>query len=316
MSCSLRDELDRYLGIRRSLGYDLKTAERVLRRFVSFAETQGARHISTELFLKWQQSFGRASQQTWATRLGMVRLFAQWSQGLDPAHEVPPRGLLPHRIRRSRPYIYSADEIANIVTAAAQLPSIYGLRGLTFSTLFGLIATTGLRISEALALDTHDVDFKSGVLTIRRGKLGKARLVPLDGSVTQRLQAYAVERDRLLGFAPQPFFATDRGTRPDDCSARDDFAFVCQRVGLRLQQRIRRHGRGPRIHDLRHTFAARTIIGWYRTGQDPAREMIKLTTYLGHTKPENTYWYIEAVPELLELAAQRVTGSSDGGARR
>jgi integrase/recombinase XerD len=312
----LRDELDRYLSVRRSLGYDLTTTERVLKHFVTFAEMQSAEHISTGLFLKWQQSFGRANRRTWATRLGMVRLFAQWLQGLDPAHEVPPRGLLPYQTRRSRPYIYSADEIANIVAAAAELPSIYGLRGLTFSTLFGLIAATGLRISEALALNADDVDLETGVLTIRRGKLGKARLVPIDGSVTQRLRTYAAERDRLLGFAPQSFFATERGTRPDDCSARANFAFVCQRLGLRRAQRFGRHGRGPRIHDLRHTFAARTIIGWYRTGQDPAREMIKLTTYLGHTKPENTYWYIEAVPELLELAAQRITGTSEIGVDR
>ena len=120
---------------------------------------------------------------------------------------------------------------------------------------------------------------------------------------SQRLHAYAAERDRLLGFAPQPFFVGDRGARISDCGARYNFALVCQRLGLRSPQRFGRHGRGPRIHDLRHSFAARTMIGWYRTGQDPAREMIKLTTYLGHTKPENTYWYIEAVPELLELAA-------------
>jgi integrase/recombinase XerD len=310
MSC-LRQELDRYLSIRRGLGYDLGTTARLLRRFVAFAETQSAEHVNTDLFLNWQATFGQASRQTWAARLGMVRLFAQWLHGLDPAHQVPPRGLIQRRARRSRPYIYRADEIANIVAAAAELPSVYGLRGLTFSTLFGLIATTGLRISEALALDTGDVDLDIGVLTIRRGKLGRARLVPIDSSVAQRLRAYADERDRLLGFAPQSFFATERGSRPDDCSARYNFALVCQRLGLRPPQRLWRHGRGPRIHDLRHSFAARTIIGWYRAGQDPAREMIKLTTYLGHTKPENTYWYIEAVPELLELAAQRITGPSD-----
>jgi integrase/recombinase XerD len=315
MSC-LRQELDRYLTIRRSLGYDLGTTARLLRRFVAFAETQGAEHVNTDLFLKWQTSFGQASRQTWAARLGMVRLFAQWLHGLDPAHEVPPRGLIPHRARRSRPYIYSVEEIAKIIAAAAELPSVYGLRGLTLSTLFGLIAITGLRISEALALDTGDVDLEIGVLTIRRGKLGKARLVPIESSVAQRLQAYADERDRLLGFAPQPFFANNRGTRISDCSARYNFALVCQRLGLRSPQRFWRHGRGPRIHDLRHSFAARTIIGWYRAGQDPAREMIKLTTYLGHTKPENTYWYIEAVPELLELAAQRITRPSDVEARR
>ena len=283
---------------------------------MAFAETQGAEHVNTDLFLKWQASFGQASRQTWAARLGMVRLFAQWLHGLDPAHEVPPRGLIPHRARRSRPYIYSVEEIAKIIAAAAELPSVYGLRGLTLSTLFGLIAITGLRISEALALDTGDVDLEIGVLTIRRGKLGKARLVPVDRSVAQRLQAYADERDRLLGFAPQPFFANSRGIRIGDCSARYNFALVCQRLGLRSPQRFWRHGRGPRIHDLRHSFAARTIIGWYRAGQDPAREMVRLTTYLGHSKPENTYWYIEAVPELLELAAQRITGASDGEARR
>ena len=312
----LCQELDRYLTIRRSLGYDLGTTARVLRRFIAFAESQGVEHLSTDLFLRWQENFGLAGRQTWAARLGIVRLFAQWLHGLDPAHEAPPRGLIPHRVRRSRPYIYSDAEIANIVVAAAELPSVYGLRGMTYSTLFGLIATTGLRISEALALDAGDIDLVTGVLTIRRGKLGKTRLVPADRSVLERLQAYANERDRLLGFAPQPFFVNDQGARVGDCSARYNFAIVSQRLGLRSPQRYGRHGRGPRIHDLRHSFAARTMIGWYRSGQDPAREMIKLTTYLGHTKPESTYWYIEAVPELLELAAQRVTGASVGEASR
>ena len=199
MSC-IRQELDRYLTIRRSLGYDLGTTARLLRRFVAFAETQGAEHVNTDLFLKWQASFGQASQQTWAARLGMVRLFAQWLHGLDPTHEVPARGLIPQRARRSRPYIYSAEEIANIVAAAAELPSVHGLRGLTWSNLLGLLATTGLRISEALALDAGDVDLDIGVLTIRRGKRGKARLVPIDSSVARRLRNYADKRDaaRLL----------------------------------------------------------------------------------------------------------------------
>ena len=102
---------------------------------------------------------------------------------------------------------------------------------------------------------------------------------------------------------PQSFFVSDIGNRPDDCSVRYNFAVVCQRLGLRPVQRFNRHGRGPRIHDLRHTFAARTLVNWYRAGKDPNREMLKLSTYLGHTEPEHTYWYIEAVPELLKLAA-------------
>lgn len=306
---SLRYELDRYLTVRRSLGYQLGTAERVLRRFIDFAEIEQAEFITTALFLRWQDVFGQARQQTWAARFDMVRLFAQWLHGLDPAHQPLPRGLIPHRYRRVRPYIFSEIEIAAIIDDAAELPSIYGMRGLTCSTLFGLIAVTGLRISEALDLDIGDVDFDEGVLRIRCGKLGKERLIPLAESVTARLRAYAAERDRLLGLAPEPFFVSCRGDRLGDCTARYNFALVCQRIGLRARQQYGRHGRGPRIHDLRHSFAARTIIDWYRTGKDPSHEMIKLTTYLGHTAPENTYWYIEAVPELLELASRRVVGS-------
>jgi integrase/recombinase XerD len=303
----LHQELDRYLTIRRSLGYDLDTSARVLRRFVGFADSRGAVHLTADLFLRWQETFGHAGSQTWAARLSIVRLFAQWLHGLDPAHVPPPRGLIPYRRRRPRPYIYSAAEIASIVSAAAELPSVYGLRGLTCATLFGLIATTGLRISEALALDVSDLDLETGVLTIRCGKLGKARLVPVDATVTARLDAYIAERDRLLGATPAALFVKEDGSRVGDCGARYSFAQVCQKLGLRPRQRWGRHGRGPRIHDLHHTFAARTMIGWYRAGQDASREMIKLTTYLGHASPENTYWYIEAVPELLELAAARVT---------
>lgn len=308
---TLRRELDRYLTVRRSLGYDLGTSERVLRRFVDFAEAKGTSHVTADLFLRWQEAFGEAGRQTWAARFGMVRLFAQWLHGLDPTHELLPRGLVPSRYRRTRPHIYSAAEITAIVENAAELPSIYGMRGLTCSTLFGLIAATGLRISEALNLDTSDVDLEEGVLRIRRGKLGKERLLPLSGSVVEHLRCYGGERDRLLGLTPEPFFVTCAGERLGDCTARYNFALVCQRIGLRDPQRYHRHGRGPRIHDLRHSFAARTIIGWYQTGRDPAREMIKLSTYLGHSKPQHTYWYIEAVPELLELASARVTQSAD-----
>lgn len=304
---TLAKELARYLSIRRSLGYDLGTAERVLRRFVAFAAARKVRHVTTGLFLAWQMEFGRASQDTWSARLGMVRQFALWLNGIDPRNEVPPKALIPGRYRRVRPYIYSDQEIARIMAEAARLPSTNGIRALTFTTLFGLIAVTGLRVSEALALDNGDVDLEYGVLAIRHGKSGKARIAPLSQSTIDRLAAYAGERDRLLGRAPKSFFVTDTGNRPDDCSARYNFATVCQRIGLRSPQKFNKHGRGPRIHDLRHTFAAQTMVDWYRSGKDPEREMIKLTTYLGHTAPEHTYWYIEAVPELLELASKRAT---------
>ncbi len=302
---SLMPQLDRYLSVRRSLGYDLRTSERILRRFTSYADTEGAAHIGTALFLRWHATLADANGSTRATRLRVVRLFAQWLSGFDPAHEVPPHGLLPDSSNRPRPHIYTTAEIVEIVAAARELPSVYGLRGLTCSTLFGLIAVTGLRISEALALDRHDLD--QGVLRVRRGKLGRERLLPLDTGVVAHLDAYLAERDRLLGHAAKPLFVTDKATRLTDCTARYNFAQACQRIGLRSHQQYQRHGRGPRIHDLRHTFAVRTMINWYRTGKDPAREMIRLTTYLGHTDPSNTYWYLEAVPELLDLAIARAT---------
>jgi integrase/recombinase XerD len=305
----LSTELDRYLVIRRSLGYDLGTTERILRGFIAFAERQGAAHIGTDLFLRWRNTFGRANQQTWATRLRIVRLFAQWLHGMDPDHEVPPRGLIPDHYRRVRPYIYSEDEIRRIVEAAAALPSVYGLRALTCSTLFGLIAVTGLRISEALSLDAGDIDLETGVLTLRRGKLGRARVLPLCESTTAQLCTYSKERDRLLGVRSEAFFVAECGNRLTDCGARYNFALVCQTIGMRPAEKFKRHGHGPRIHDLRHTFAVRTLIRWYQTGCNPAQEMIKLTTYLGHANPAHTYWYIEAVPELLGLASLRAETS-------
>jgi integrase len=308
---SIALQLDRYLSIRRNLGYDLRTDERILRRFAQFVDREGVLHIDTALVLRWDASLPGVGTSTRSARFGKVRLFAQWLSGIDPAHEVPPRGLLPHRYARQHPYIYSDAEIAAIIVAAKALPSIYGLRGLTCSTLFGLITVTGLRISEALALDDDDLDAGDGVLRVRRGKLGKERLLPLDPTVVTQLAHYAAERNRLLGHAAPAFFVTEKGTRLTDCCARYNFARTCQQIGLRADQQYCRHGRGPRIHDLRHTFAVRTMIDWYRTGKDPAREMIRLTTYLGHTDPNHTFWYLEAVPELLDLAMARATSGGE-----
>ena len=194
---SLASQLDRYLAVRRSLGYDLRTSERVLRRFIRFADDTGAKHVDPDLFLRWDASQPIAGSSTRSARLGMVRLFALWLSSVDPAHAAPPRGLLPDRTTRKRPYIYSEAEIGGIIAAASELPSTYGMRGLTCSTFFGLIAVTGLRISEALALDTDDLDAATGVLRVRHGKLGKERLLPLNPTVVDRLTAYTTEVQRI-----------------------------------------------------------------------------------------------------------------------
>jgi integrase/recombinase XerD len=313
---TLSQHLDDYLAVRRSLGYDLSFSGRVLRGFTAFADREGADYITVDLFLRWKNAFGVANNNTWSARLGMVRVFASWLQGHDARTEVPPSGLISGKLRRARPYIYSDAEVVTIVARAAKLPSPYGLRGWTCSILFGLIAVTGLRISEAVKLDDNDVDLVDGVITVKRGKNGKARFVTVALSSVARLQAYRAERIRLLGPTRGPFFLSEGGQRPTDCFARYNFALVSQGIGLREAQRFCKHGRGPRIHDLRHTFAVRTIMGWYRRGLDPDREMIKLSTYLGHSMPDHTYWYIEAVPELLQLASNRAERSlAEGRAR-
>lgn len=305
--------LDDYLRVRRSFGYDLAFTERVLRRFTGFAGAVGASHVSVELFLRWKVEYGSANDATWSRRLGMVRDFARWLQGHDPGHEVPPRGLISGKYHRSRPYIYSQDQIAGIIAEAWRLTSSYGLRGWTCSTLFGLIAVTGLRVSEAIGLDDRDLDLGDAVLIVRRGKNRKSRFVPIKACTATRLAAYRRECERLLGPTPAPFFRLESGRRPSDCAARYNFALVCQRIGLRAPQAFNRHGKGPRIHDLRHSFAVHTIMDWYRQGLNADREMAKLSTYLGHSDPEFTYWYMEAVPELLQLAADRAARSSLGG---
>lgn len=313
---SLTLRLDEYLAIRRGFGFDLAFTARVLRRFAQFADSEHASHITIDLFLRWKAHFGSANNNTWTTRLGMVRGFASWLYGIDPLTEIPPSGLISGKPRRSRPYIYSTEQIAQIIAAAALLPSDYGMRGWTYSTLFGLIAVSGLRINEAIKLDDGDVDLNEAVLTIRRGKNGKARLVPITPCTARQLSAYRTERNRIFGASHKAFFIAKTGLRPTDCAARYNFVQACQRIGLRNKEPFYKHGKGPRIHDLRHTFAVRTIMEWYRRGLDPDREMFNLSTYLGHAKPEHTYWYIEAVPELLQLACQRAERSlaAEGGA--
>lgn len=311
---SLTTRLENYLAIRRKFGYDLSFQERVLRRFTSFADARGADHVTVNLFFAWKEHFGLANQHTWSHRLSMVRVFATWLQSIDPRNEVPPSSLIPVKLRRTKPYIYTGKEIVKIVTEAAKLPSPYGLRGWTFSTLFGLIAVTGLRISEAIGLDDVDMDLDEAVLLVRSAKNRSIRLLPISPSTARCLASYRTERNRILDSCASAFFMHERGRRLKDCCVRYNFARVCQCIGLRERQGFHKHGQGPRIHDLRHAFAVRTIIDWYQKGLNPDREMIKLSTYLGHTSPKYTYWYIEAVPELLQTALERAEQSITGGA--
>jgi integrase len=192
----LREAAGEYLLLRRKLGCQLRGADRLLQSFVAFAEREGASRVTTDLALRWAQQPSGAQPATWAYRLRVVRHFAVWLSASDRSTEVPPAGLLPWRYRRKRPYVYSAAEVEGLVRAAGRLPSARALKGRTYSTLFGLLAVTGMRVSEALSLDREDVDLHEGVLRIRRTKFGKSRLVAVHESTRQALADYARERPR------------------------------------------------------------------------------------------------------------------------
>jgi len=303
---SLKQALKDYLRIRRSLGFRLRNEEGSLRNFVAFLHAARAPYITRELALRWATQPATAQPATWAGHLRMIRRFAIWHSASEPRTEIPPAGILPHRYRRKSPHIYSDEEIEKLLRRAQQLPSPKGLRALTYTTLFGLLVATGMRVNEALGLNRSDVDLQLGILHIRWAKFGKSRYVPVHASTVEALKKYAETRDRLF---PAPltltFFISEHGRRITGYMARYTFAKVSQQLGLRAP--AKGSGCGPRLQDMRHRFATRTLIHWYRSGLDVERELPKLSTYLGHVHVNDTYWYLQAVPELLQLATDRLT---------
>lgn len=313
---ALHDALTEYLATRRALGTQLMWPESSLRKFVDFIEAEGAEFLTTELAVRWVSKSVGVQRATHARRLGIVRAFAVWLQATDARTQVPPQRLFPARHRRPEPHIYSDGEIADLMVAAGQLRSAAGLRGVTFRTLLGLLVATGLRPGEALALDIGDVDLVDGIVTVRESKFGKSRFVPLEESAHTALAAYSTFRDTVWPRRDTlAFLVTARGSRLGASAARRTFATLCQTVGLRARGQARRVGHGPRLQDIRHSFATRRLIEWYRAGLDVDRLMPRLTTYLGHVSTVQTYWYIQAVPELLRLATERLETTARGDVR-
>lgn len=296
-----------YLATRRALGADLAGAERMLRSFVAFLARSQHTFVTTTSALRWATEPHDAQPAHLAARLGVVRAFARYASAADPRHEVPPAGLLPAQPRRAIPYIYSDNEIAALIGAARGLSGSAGLRPCTYATLLALLAVSGMRSSEPLRLDRNDVDLDQGVLTVRQSKFGKSRLVPVHESTGKALRTYATQRDRLC---PQPcspaFFLSVRGTRIVQNTLQQTFVQLSRQVGLRGPS----DSRGPRLHDLRHRFAVRTLLRWYRDGVDVESHLPRLTTYLGHAHTSDTYWYLTATPELLQLAAKRLDSAT------
>jgi len=300
---TLSSAVQDYLSLRRGLGFKLFQEGILLPDFVSFLERQGASHITTELALQWALQTAGAPSSQGAVRLRMVRLFATHWSATDPRTEVPPLGLLPHRCYRKSPHIYTKDEVTRLMQAAKSLWTWKGLRPWTYTTLIGLLAVTGMRAGEVIRLDCDDVDFDRGILSIRRTKFGKSRLLPIHASTQRALKRYAKRRDRIYPRPRTPsFFLSEQGRRLTYCILRWTFVQVSRQCGLRAPT----DRRGPRLHDLRHTFAVRTILAWYRSGANVEQRIPQLSTYLGHVHVTDTYWYLSGVPELLALAAARL----------
>jgi len=230
-----------------------------------------------------------------------VRGFATYLHALDPAHEVPAADLLPQRTLRASPYLYSDADIAALISATASLRT--PLRRVTFATLIGLLAVTGIRVGEAIALDRGDLDTTVGLLTVRHGKFDKARLVPLHPTSLAALQGYLRRRDRLTPLpGTMALFVSSAGTRLLYCNVHATWKQLITRSGLRARSASCR----PRIHDLRHSFAVRAMLDAYAAGEDGQQRLTLLSTWLGHVHPASTYWYLSASPELMTVAAQRL----------
>lgn len=297
----LQQSLQDYVSLRRGLGFKFVNPAKRLDHFVAFMMHRDARVITIKLALEWATRTP-GKQASWAINLTDVRGFARYLYTLDPRTQIPPVGLIPYS-SRARPYLYSDKEVQALLSAALTLSPVHGLRRWTYHCLFGLLAVTGLRISEALALNYRDVDLDQGLLTVRNTKFGKSRWVPLHSSTQQVLMEYARRRDIHIYPRRSPYFlVAERGGQLLPQYVYRVFWQLSRQIGLRDPSA---HS-GPRLHDLRHRFAVTTLLNWYRSGQNVDTLMPILSTYLGHSCIRDTYWYLSACPELMAHAAHRL----------
>lgn len=301
MSGLLSREVADYLAVRRSLGYRMARPEKLLPQLAGYLERAGAATVTAEHALAWAVLPG-GSPSWHAYRLAVARGFAAWLATTDPAAEIPPAGLIPARKRRATPYLYADGEVTALIAAAESLRR--PLRTQTYRTLIGLLASTGMRVGEAIGLDRGDADLGNGTLTIRNGKNGKSRMVPLHDTAARALSDYLRARDRLCPdpARSQALLISPPGTRLLYCNVHATWKKLAAAAGLRPRSGNCR----PRIHDLRHTFAVRAILDAYDAGQDGQVTLTLLSTYLGHANPKATYWYLTASPELMAAAGQRL----------
>ena len=294
-----------YLRIRRALGFKLERAEKLLAQYLAYLDATGQDRVTVANALAWART-PTGGGNWWAQRLSVVRGFATYLHALEDRHEIPPVDMLQRRIRRAVPYLYTEQEILALIAATAPLRG--QLRVSTYRTLIGLLAVTGMRVGEAIRLNRGDLDVSNGLLTVLESKFGKSRELPLHTSTVIALREYLRVRDAHQNAqVSDAFFISPAGTRLIYCNVHATFRQLRADAGLRPRSPACR----PRIHDLRHRFAVQTLLDWYRDGVDVQPRLPLLSTYLGHTHPRHTYWYLQAAPELMAIAGQLLETSQE-----
>jgi integrase/recombinase XerD len=297
----MTERLQDYLAMRRGLGFKLQRPAALLADFVAYLDRVGATTITTELAVAWAAQPVGADPSWWAARLSAVRVFARHLATIDPDTEVPPVDLMPAKSPRVVPFIYSTADVKALMAAAGQIRT--PLIAATYRTLVGLLAVTGMRVGEAISLDHTDLDRDEGLLVVRDSKFGKSREVVLHPSTLVCLDQYTALRHQLCPRPRTPaLFTSTTGNRLIYKNVHRRFHTLTRVAGLHPRSARCR----PRPHDLRHTFAVNTLLGWYQAGVDVQARLPRLSTYLGHVDPNSTYWYLSATPELLGLVANRL----------
>lgn len=300
-SKSMLTHAEEYLTFRRQLGSKLEQEGHLLRSFGRYADESGHQGpITAELGLRWVRLPKNAAQNYLAQRLLVVQRLARYRAIEDPQTEVPVDDRL--KLRRVQPHIYTNRQIRDLLTAAAALSPTGGLRPQSYYALFGLLASTGMRVSEAIRLQREEVDLQTGVLRVTNSKFSKSRLVPIHPSTLKILRRYAAFRDRYHSSGNvTAFLLSESGAPLCYDTVNKNFRQICNRLGWKGSQGVR----APRIHDLRHTFACHRLLQWYREGVDVEHAILSLSTYLGHSTVACTYWYLTGIPELLAIGATR-----------
>jgi site-specific recombinase XerD len=305
----LQQRVDDYLGERRRLGFELQSLGRLLSNFAAFvAERHHDGPLSVELMVEWAQQAkgGQGTRETWYRRLASLRPFLRYLHQFEPDSEMPEETLFGPEPGRVAPHIYHEEEIVALLAATRTLGPPGCLRAITYETLFGLMAATGLRVSEAIHLHEADVDLKRSLLTVRESKFAKSRQLLLHPSTVEALARFRQRRRREVSTTPErPFFTGTRGQRSGQPLGDRQVHRVFEQLRDQLHWANRGAHAAPRLHDLRHTFAVRRLIAWQREGRDLDQKMLALSTYLGHTKISCTYWYLSAVPELIAVAGAK-----------